>query len=570
MMMVDALLGLYMASSISALHFCTICYWAGKAGVAVASEYGLSLGKPSGHYQRHLNDALGFSAARQTKYNLTFPGKKRGEMARTPITIPCRPAHEVAHDRVKNDPSASTRLMEAIDNRDLPESYFQHPLVRTSADLIMPWGLYMDSVPYSLTDSVLGCWLINLVTGSRDLICLVRKQLVCACSCKGWCSYHALLIWLHWCFASLSAGAFPNTRHDGKGWESVDDERRSLAGQPMKMKGILLRIKGDWEEFCSRLGFPTWGSVVRPCFMCNGSGSFLYQCAGVHILGLPWRLNEDDDYDQACARCEIRVRVTEPIRRAILKELHYDKRNKGAKGRALRNAVPIAGLRANDRLEPTATLIDVGEFDTMALPAAVIFWRSENETICTHRCPLFDRSLGITPTSTISLDLLHALYLGPMQAWCKYVVWLLLSIGIWAPNEQTEGEKLQVGIMGFRYELQRWYESWSTEHPTESLTRLSNITPKMLGTKDSKKMKTKAAETFGLLRFLVDMLQKYSGSIGDAAASLIESGRCLIRYIEILRASPMRLPMSVRQDSTNTTNTKRSCKHKKHRSDGKG
>ena len=47
-------------------------------------------------------------------------------------------------------------------------------------------------------------------------------------------------------FAALSSGIFPNSRHDGKGWEDVDEERKDLGVQAFKMRGVLLRIKGDW------------------------------------------------------------------------------------------------------------------------------------------------------------------------------------------------------------------------------------------------------------------------------------------------------------------------------------
>ena len=51
---------------------------------------------------------------------------------------------------------------------------------------------------------------------------------------------------------------------------------------------------------------------------------------------------------------------------------------------------------------------------------------------------------------------------------------------------------------------------------------------KMLGTPDDPKLKTKGAETWGLVLFLTDMLQKYSAGLGEDVALLIEAGRTLI------------------------------------------
>ena len=43
-------------------------------------------------------------------------------------------------------------------------------------------------------------------------------------------------------------------------------------------------IKGDWPEFCERLGFPTWQSVVRPCFVCSAYGPELIVFASMGSL----------------------------------------------------------------------------------------------------------------------------------------------------------------------------------------------------------------------------------------------------------------------------------------------
>ena len=37
-------------------------------------------------------------------------------------------------------------------------------------------AFFMDAVPYSLTESVVGIWLVNLLTRQRDLMSIVRKR----------------------------------------------------------------------------------------------------------------------------------------------------------------------------------------------------------------------------------------------------------------------------------------------------------------------------------------------------------------------------------------------------------
>lgn len=549
MMFVDLLLSLYMASQISAQHFGVLCYWATRAGIQHVSEYSIGPGKPSGHYQRHLDRTLGFEHAKKHSYNLRMPGQLRGEASRTKICVPSKPPHEAAQEYLEQNPEAWVKLTEAIDQNELPPTYFNNPIVQSSDEAVMPWGLYMDSVPYSLVDSVLGCWLINIITGARIMLCLIRKRLVCQCGCRGWCTYYGLLSWLHWSFESMSSGLWPSTRHDGQPWDDHDTDRRNHANKPFKQRGMLLRIKGDWEEFCMRLGFPSWQSGTRPCFCCAASGPDLYDVSSVSVLSLPFYLNQDSDYDRGCQRCEIWVLVDENARKNILGRLQYDKRPQGSHGRSLVADIPELHLLAKDRLEPCKALPDVADFEELVLPCRILFWRLSQETLCCHRCPLFDSRLGISPSITIAIDLLHTLFLGPMMVWCRLVLWMLLQSGIWGAHETTDGERIQIGLMMFKAELFRFYERWSKDHRDEPLTRISNITLKMIGTKDDQKLKLKAMETYGMLMCLLDLLQKYRLNVGDKVVRLIASGRCLVDYVALLKRSAMNMPASSLQDS---------------------
>eukprot|EP00969_Alexandrium_andersonii_P244702 10812729-Alexandrium_andersonii.AAC.1 len=53
----DELVGLYLESRVSARHFCELCYWAKKAGMAGSpvGECAVRPGQSGGKYQRHLD-----------------------------------------------------------------------------------------------------------------------------------------------------------------------------------------------------------------------------------------------------------------------------------------------------------------------------------------------------------------------------------------------------------------------------------------------------------------------------------------------------------------------------------
>jgi hypothetical protein len=320
--------------------------------------------------------------------------------------------------------------------------------------------------------------------------------------------------------------------------------RIQLAGSALRYKGALVHLKGDWEEFCARLGFPTWQSSMRPCFCCAGSGSELFQPAGVSFASDQWHMNTDDEYTAACARCEVWVDIVDAEHHAaILNVLHFDKRADGSRGRSLRRAVPP--LLIHDRLEPNPTLPDVGDFDLLSVfPHRVLFWRRTSETICTHRCPLFDASIGVTPTKTVAIDIMHTLFLGPMLVWCRVTIWALLQAGIWGVFESTVEEQLVVAIMAFRAELFAWY---ATERLAGRIhTQIENITRKMIGTAADPHFKLKAMEAYGCAQFLVHALGRYRARCRPPG--LIEAGASMVRLVEFLKNCPWNMRPAALQD----------------------
>ncbi len=66
-----------------------------------------------------------------------------------------------------------------IEARELPASYYASPVVQGSTELVVPISLFVDGVPYSNSDSIIGWWAINEISGERHLLVPLRKQIVC-------------------------------------------------------------------------------------------------------------------------------------------------------------------------------------------------------------------------------------------------------------------------------------------------------------------------------------------------------------------------------------------------------
>ena len=167
--LLDLLLSLYYQSSMSAATFCAICYWVGLCGVQSVAKFGKAPGAPSGHYQRFLDSKLELGPVKDNLYTVTAPGHHLHSLSREQVPIYTQPAHEALDDELRSDPTISVRIREAIDLGKLPPCYHEHTVTRACdpENPPVPCALYMDGIAYSLLDSAVGIWLINLITQKR-------------------------------------------------------------------------------------------------------------------------------------------------------------------------------------------------------------------------------------------------------------------------------------------------------------------------------------------------------------------------------------------------------------------
>ena len=212
----------------------------------------------------------------------------------------------------------------------------------------------------------------------------------------------------------------------------------------------------------------------------------------------PWRANTDLDFEEACTRCEkVATIQTAAQHKRLIALLHFDKRPQGSRGRTLLRDFGELSLKAGDRLEPGLGLVDIGmQFDMQAeFPFLVTFWRTSEQSLCLRRCPLFDPRIGVTPCRSIALDLLHTLHLGVMKSFCAFAIWRILKSSIWGGVQPTEAERVSVAMLSLRAELGAFFVAWARDTPGELLTRITDITPKMLGTENDPRLKLKGGET---------------------------------------------------------------------------
>ena len=543
----DKVLRLHLLNKISAEDCCTTLHLAVEAGVSQAKRYALGPGSSSGHYSRKLTKALALGDSREL-YEFEYPGHSKHELSRTVHKAVCIPFHEQISADMEEDVGCRVQLADLVRERVLPPVYWQHKVVRAATDgeRVLPVALYLDGVPYSQNDSVIGWWAVNLITGRRYLWGLLRKSKACRCGCRFWDSVFIFLQVAVWSLQALAEGCFPAVGHDGS---PLQGHRAGLAGSRLACKAACIYVKGDWSEFCGTLGLPTWQDGIRPCYLCAAHGEDQFVVAGNREEALRWPMNTEEDYRNCCQRCLRRVRVKSVADRdAISRKLRYDKRQNGNRGRCMTDGLDAFGLFAGDRLEPTARLPDVAGFDSATPPFSVDFWRTSEESATRRPNPLFLADVGISVAENVASDSLHAVYLGVMRVWARVAVWTCLLSGVFG-GVGTAEENVATGILAFRSMLMSWYKTRHKERPGERLTRLADFNAKLIGTASSQVLKSKGAETYGLMKFLLHLYGRFQGRLGDTWQRLLKAGLALERVVTIWQEHDWIIPPARRQEA---------------------
>lgn len=514
--LVDFLLGLHYAGKLSARSLCVICFYASRAGAAgKVGSFGFRPEAPSGHFQRHLDAANGINMNQQLswRYSVGVPLHDKYDRSRNQHALLVNVPHEALNEEILDDPSILQRAAEM----SWPPAWWANPIVAAATCIVLPLALYLDGVPSTARDGILGIFMYNLVTHRRHLIAVIRKSSLCKCGCKGWDTIHPVWCFVHWSLQAMAKGRFPEQRHDRADWKPADGERRSLAGSCLAFTAALLQIKGDWLEFCSSLGLVSWADNVCPCPFCKTTKHTMRKFRGFSPLSSVHDPVSQHDYDAACSTCEQKRVLTRPDYIKVKNSLEYSKAKDGPRGRALMVPIPALGLEKHDRLEPDRVLQDVGApFDQLATeptnwPIEVTFWRRAMESRSRHRLPLFDAALGIS-LLILCVDVLHGLWLGPAKDWCTAVFWSLIDYNVFGVDG-TLDTRIINSVMRIKTELWDFYKRYREANPGADVTELENLTPGMLGKNNARMLSTKAAETKYLVPFCLEVLARHAARI---------------------------------------------------------
>ena len=305
-------LGLYACSKMTAKDFCVSCHYAAVAGTPGAQFdlYALGPDLPSGHYQRHLDIVL---PGPGTTYQFVAPASTRRTSARDRRTVTIVLPHESVAAELRETPLPAAWP-------ELPPAYHDHPVTRDCAargqQPPVPVAVYIDGVRYSApgagrSDSIIGYWIVNLLSQRRHLVAAVRSLDQCRCGCRGWCSTQPLLQVLAWSLQALADGRRPSCRHDGTAFEVDDPCQKALDTSGAALpRAALIWVKGDWAEMSHTLALQPVTCKHAPCPFCTATGPQLHVgYKAISAASLPWGCRQCGDYEAGCAACEIVVTI---------------------------------------------------------------------------------------------------------------------------------------------------------------------------------------------------------------------------------------------------------------------
>ena len=116
------------------------------------------------------------------------------------------------------------------------------------------------------------------------------------------------------------------------------------------------------------------------------------------------------------------------------------------------------------------------------------------ESASRHRNPICSHTLGTTPDKVLTVDTLHAVYLGTMQLLCKEVMWLLSMAGKFGVRA-TMVEQITSACLSIRAHLKSFYRARHRANKKKKLTEIHAFNRKKVGDAANQYIKCKGART---------------------------------------------------------------------------
>jgi hypothetical protein len=195
-------------------------------------------------------------------YQVPMARRLRFEASRRWEPLPMNLWSVALADELRDSEGAlDAKLERAIATKDLPPTYFEDEVVR-SGRKVHPYSIYMDKVPFTRTDSILGIVGQHLLSDTRHLIFSIRNTEICGCGCKGLCTLQPLFEALAWDVEAMRKGRRQRRRHDGQEFGVGEEYLSGSAGLDLGFASCCFTLKADWSEGCTHWAHPVGGTLI--------------------------------------------------------------------------------------------------------------------------------------------------------------------------------------------------------------------------------------------------------------------------------------------------------------------
>ena len=121
-------------------------------------------------------------------------------------------------------------------------------------------------------------------------------------------------------------------------------------------------------------------------------------------------------------------------------------------------------------------------------------------------------------------------------------MWFLLESGIFGQASTVGEERIESARLVLVHRLFQRYRAQD-----EQLTQVGDLTRKMMGSVTAKDLKTKGAESWGILLFVADTLAASRHKLKPEAADLLEGAKALIELVRIFGSCGAAIPGPTRE-----------------------
>ena len=114
----------------------------------------------------------------------------------------------------------------------------------------------------------------------RIPICVIPKKFVATGE-----TFDDIMEIIVWCLQHMAIGLWPKSRHDKKAWQPGDEVRKRKAGEPLKIHGALVEVRGDWVMMKETFHMPGHNEKAGCCWLCKATPDNFRDASST----APWR-----------------------------------------------------------------------------------------------------------------------------------------------------------------------------------------------------------------------------------------------------------------------------------------